>query len=271
MQTASSPGGAQLHYGIREHGMGAVMNGLAVHGGILPIGGTFFVFSDYMRPAVRLAALSNVHVIYSWTHDSIGLGEDGPTHQPVEHLASLRAMPGLALVRPADANETAHAWRVAVEAEGPIGLILTRQGVPILAETAERGAAGVEKGGYVLSDPEGAPQIVLVGTGSEVQHCVGAAAELAGRGVAARVVSLPCWEWFEEQDEVYRSSVFPSGVPVLSIEAGSTFGWSRYADDSIGLDHFGASAPAEVVMEKFGFTTAHVLERAEALLATTSH
>jgi transketolase len=180
-------------------------------------------------------------------------------------------MPGLTMVRPADANETAQAWRAAVEGDGPYGMILTRQNVPILAETAERAAEGVPKGGYVLSDPEGAPQIVLVGTGSEVQHCLGAVPVLAEQGVAARVVSLPCWEWFEAQSEDYRAGVFPAGVPVLSIEAGSTFGWSRYADDSIGLDHFGASAPAEVVMEKFGFTTAHVLERAEALLATTSH
>jgi transketolase len=270
-QTAASPGGAQLHYGIREHGMGAVMNGMALHGGILPIGGTFFVFSDYMRPAVRLAALSGAHVIYSWTHDSVGLGEDGPTHQPVEHLASLRAMPGLALVRPADANETAYAWRAAVDALGPVGLVLTRQDILVLAETAVHGPAGVPKGGYVLSDPDGAPGIVLVGTGSEVQHCVAAAATLATQGVAARVVSLPCWEWFEDQSAEYRAGVFPAGVPVLSIEAGSTFGWSRYADDSIGLDHFGASAPGAVVMREFGFTADHVVERAQALLADTSH
>jgi len=269
-QTAATPGGAQLHYGIREHGMGAVMNGMALHGGLLPVGGTFFVFSDYMRPAVRLAALSGAHVIYSWTHDSIGLGEDGPTHQPVEHLASLRAMPGLALVRPADANETAHAWRAAVEADGPVGLILTRQDVPVLAETAAGAGAGVEKGGYVLADPTGAPQIVLVGTGSEVQHCLGAATTLAGMGVAARVVSLPCWEWFEDQPDSYRADVFPVGVPVLSIEAGSTFGWSRYADDSIGLDRFGASAPGAVAMEEFGFTAAHVVARAQALLAQSA-
>jgi transketolase len=272
VQTAATPSGAQLHYGIREHGMGAVMNGMALHGGLLPIGGTFFVFSDYMRPAVRLAALSGAHVIYSWTHDSIGLGEDGPTHQPIEHLASLRAMPGLALVRPADATETAYAWRAAVEANGPVGLILTRQDIPVLAETEAHAAAGVPRGGYVLSDPEHGPaQIVLVGTGSEVQHCVGAASTLAGLGVAARVVSLPCWEWFEEQEDAYRAEVFPTGVPVLSIEAGSTFGWSRYADDSIGLDHFGASAPGAVAMEKFGFTAAHVVERAQALLAQTAH
>jgi transketolase len=268
IQAKETPGGAQLHYGIREHGMAAAMNGMAAHGGVLPVGGTFFVFSDYMRPAVRLAALSQEHVIYSWTHDSIGLGEDGPTHQPVEHLAALRAMPGLTLVRPADANETAQAWRLAVEAEVPVGLALTRQDVPVLAETAARAATGVAKGGYVLVEAAGgAPRIVLVGTGSEVQLCLGAAQTLAEAGVPAQVVSLPCWNWFEDQDSAYRASVLPPGVPVLSVEAGSRFGWSRYADASIGLDTFGASAPGAVAMEKFGFTVAHVVERAQALLA----
>jgi transketolase len=267
IQARESPGGIQVHYGIREHGMGSVMNGMAAHGGVLPLGGTFFVFSDYMRPSVRLAALSRLHVIYSWTHDSIGLGQDGPTHQPIEHLASLRAMPGLSLIRPADANETAQAWRLAVEADGPVGLCLTRQNVPVLAETAERAADGVPRGAYVLVDPEGAPEIVLVGTGSEVQHCLGAATTLAGDGVRARVVSFPSWDHFEKQPDDYRASIFPAGVPVLSIEAATTFGWDRYADDSIGIDHFGASAPGDVVMEKFGFTADHVVERAHALLA----
>ena len=267
IQARTSPGGTQVHYGIREHGMGGVMNGMAAHHGVLPVGGTFFVFSDYMRPAVRLAALGGAHVIYSWTHDSIGLGEDGPTHQPIEHLASLRAMPGLSLVRPADANETAQAWRLAVEADGPVGLALTRQNIPVLAETADGAAAGVARGAYVLADPEGTPDIVLVGSGSEVQHCLAAATTLAGSGVRARVVSFPSWDRFEQQDEAYRASVFPPGVPVLSIEAGSTFGWDRYADDAIGIDHFGASAPVAVVMEKFGFTPEHVVERARALLA----
>jgi len=277
IQSAALPGGAQLHYGIREHGEAAIMNGMAAHGGVLPLGGTFFVFSDYMRPAVRLAALSQEHVIFSWTHDSIGLGEDGPTHQPVEHLASLRAMPGLVVVRPADANETAQAWRLAVESERPVGLVLTRQDIPVLAGTAELAAEGVAKGGYVLAGAAAAgeagaaaPQIVLIGTGSEVQLCVGAATALGEAGVAARVVSLPCWEWFEEQSEDYRAEVLPPGVPALSVEAGATFGWSRYADASIGLDHFGASAPGPVVMEKFGFTVEHVVERAHALLAETS-
>ena len=267
MQSAGCPGGTQVHYGIREHGMGSVMTGMAQHGGVLPLGGTFFVFSDYMRPAVRLAALTGTHVLYSWTHDSVGLGEDGPTHQPVEHLASLRAMPGLAVVRPADANETAQAWRTAVEAAGPVGLILTRQDVPVLAGTAELAGEGVRRGGYVLAEGEGAPEIVLVGTGSEVQHCMVAARTLADEGVSARVVSLPCWEWFEEQPDDYRAGVLPPGVPVLSTEAASTFGWDRYADDTIGLDHFGASAPGGEVMERFGFTAGHVAERARDLLA----
>jgi transketolase len=271
MQSKETPGGAQLHFGIREHGMGSVMNGMAAHGGILPVGGTFFCFTDYMRPSVRLAALSQTHVIYSWTHDSIGLGEDGPTHQPVEHLASLRAMPGLIVLRPADANETAQAWRLAVEAEKPVGLVLTRQDIPVLAETAERAADGVAKGGYVLAEATGGPpQIVLLGTGSEVQLCLGAAETLSEAGVPARVVSLPCWEWFEDQDAAYRADVLPAGVPVLSVEAGSTFGWSRYADASIGLDTFGASAPGAVAMEKLGFTVEHVVERAHALLGQSS-
>ena len=267
IQSRESPGGIQVHYGIREHGMGSVMNGMAEHGGVLPLGGTFFVFTDYMRPAVRLASITGSHVMYSWTHDSIGLGQDGPTHQPVEHLMSLRAMPGLSLIRPADATETAQAWKLAVEADGPVGLCLTRQNIPVLAETASLAAEGVPRGAYVLAEPDGAPDIVLVGSGSEVQHCLGAAATLAGEGVKARVVSFPSWDLFAEQPEDYRSRVFAPGVPVLSIEAGATLGWERYADDAIGIDHFGASAPGDVVMEKFGFTAEHVVERARALLA----
>ena len=266
---ADTPGGIQMHYGIREHAMGAVMNGMAQHGGVLSVGGTFFVFSDYMRPAVRLAALTGTHVVYAWSHDSIGLGQDGPTHQPIEHLPSLRAMPGLSLIRPADGNETAQAWRLAVEADGPVGLLLTRQDVPVLPGTAERAPEGVARGAYVLSDPDGdiTADIVLVASGSEVQHCTAAASVLAGAGVPARVVSFPSWDLFEVQDEDYRTSVFPPFLPVLSIEAASTFGWERYADDSIGIDHFGASAPGDVVMEKFGFTTESVVERARALVA----
>jgi transketolase len=220
-----------------------------------------------MRPSVRLASLSGSHVMYSWTHDSIGLGQDGPTHQPVEHLMSLRAMPGLCLIRPADANETAQAWKLAVEADGPVGLCLTRQNVPVLAETASGAAEGVPRGAYVLADGGARPDVVLLGTGSEVQHCLAAASTLATEGVRARVVSFPSWYLFERQPEDYRVGVFPPGVPVLSIEAGVTLGWERYADDAIGIDHFGASAPGDVVMEKFGFTAEHVVERARALLA----
>ncbi len=266
MQSRQTPEGIQVHYGIREHGMAASMNGMAQHRGVLPVGGTFFCFSDYMRPSVRLASLTGTHVIYSWTHDSIGLGQDGPTHQPIEHLASLRAMPGLSLVRPADANETAQAWRIAVEADGPVGLVLTRQDVPVLDGTAERAPAGVAKGAYVLVDSDGTPEIVLVGTGSEVQLCVAGAATLAESGVHAQVVSFPSWDHFEQQPEDYRATVFPDGVPVLSVEAGATFGWDRYADDSIGIDRYGASAPGDVAMEKLGFTADHVVQRARALL-----
>ncbi|HXQ59043.1 MAG TPA: transketolase [Acidimicrobiales bacterium] len=270
-QEKETPGGAQVHFGIREHGMGAVMNGLALHGGVLPVGGTFFVFSDYMRGAVRLAALSEAHVIYSWTHDSVGLGEDGPTHQPVEQLAAMRAMPGLRVIRPADANETAHAWRIAVDADGPTGLILTRQTIPVLEGTADA-YEGVACGGYILVEAEdGEPDVILVGTGSEVQLCVGAADALrhgaGGEPLRARVVSLPSWDLFALQDEEYRMSVLPPEIATLAVEAASSFGWDRYADDSLSIDHFGASAPGGEVLEHFGYTTDNVVARARALLA----
>ncbi len=270
-QSVEHPDGRQVHFGIREHVMAAAMTGMAHHGGVLPVGGTFFCFSDYMRPAVRLAALSRAHVIYSWTHDSVGLGEDGPTHQPIEQLASLRAMPGLVVCRPADANETAQAWRKAVDGEEPTGLVLSRQELPVLAQTADRAAEGLPRGGYVLVDEPGMgdggpPDVVLVGTGSEVHLCVEAAERLAGDGVRARVVSLPCWEWFEAQDAAYRASVLPPGVPRLAVEAGASFGWDRYADATVSIDTFGASAPGPLALEEFGFTAAHVAERAAALL-----
>ncbi|MHB1711494.1 MAG: transketolase [Acidimicrobiales bacterium] len=270
-QSKQDPGGSLIHYGIREHGMGGIMTGIAAHGGMLPVGGTFFVFSDYMRGAVRVAALSEAHVVYSWTHDSIGLGEDGPTHQPIEQLASMRAMPRLTVIRPADANETSHAWRLAVNGEGPTALILSRQKLPVLPETTERAAAGVERGAYVLRDPDGpAPEVVLIGTGSEVHVCLDAAGVLAEEGVAARVVSLPCWELFSLQGDAYRDAVLPPGVPRLSVEAASSFGWDRYADAFVAIDHFGASAPGEVNMEEFGFTPSHVAGRARQLLARAS-
>jgi transketolase len=266
-QSAAEPGGSQVHYGIREHGMGGVMNGMAAHLGIVPVGGTFFVFSDYMRGAVRLAALSEMHVIYSWTHDSIGLGQDGPTHQPIEQLAAMRAMPNLRVIRPADANETVQAWRIAVDSKGPTALILSRQSIPVLAETTGRPGDDVAHGAYVLRDAEGgSPQLVLIGTGSEVHVCLDAADLLASSGVTTRVVSFPSWELFAGQAEEYRRSVLPEGIPRLAVEAASSFGWERYADATVCIDHFGASAPGEVALEKFGFTPEHVAAEAAALL-----
>lgn len=263
-----APAGRQLYFGIREHAMGAVMNGMAAHGGVLPVGGTFFVFSDYMRPAVRLAALARHQVIYSWTHDSVGVGEDGPTHQPIEHLASLRAMPGLRVVRPADANETATAWAQAVEHRGPTALVLSRQDLPVLEGTA--GNEGVRRGAYVLAEvgPEEVelPDLVLVATGSEVALCLEAAAVLADDDLRVRVVSMPCWEDFDDQDEAYQAEVLPGIVPTLAVEAGVTFGWDRWADDAVGIDRFGASAPGSQVLRELGMAADHVVERARQLL-----
>lgn len=258
-------GGRQVHFGIREHAMGAVMNGMALHGGLLPIGGTFFVFSDYMRPAVRLAALSGAHVIYSWTHDSVGVGEDGPTHQPIEQLQSLRAMPGLRLIRPADANETAMAYRMAVDADGPTALVLSRQNLPVLEGTARN--EGVLRGAYVLRREDAdAPDLVLIGTGSEVQLALGAAEVLSADGLGCRVVSMPCWELFEEQSTAYQTDVLPPATPRLAVEAGTTFGWGRWADAAVGIDRFGASAPAAVVMRELGLTVDNVVAHARTLL-----
>ena len=267
VQSKEDPAGRLIYFGIREHGMGAALNGMALHGGVLPFGGTFFCFSDYMRPAVRMAALSEAHVVYHWTHDSVGLGEDGPTHQPVEHLAAMRAMPQLRVIRPADANETAQAWRVVVDRDGPTALVLSRQTLPVLEGTA--GNEGVVKGGYVLVEADGAPELVLIGTGSEVHVCVEAARLLEADGVASRVVSLPSWELFAEQDEAYRESVLPPGLLRLAVEAASPLGWERYADDSVTIDRFGASAPGNVVLENLGFTPANVAMRARALLTKT--
>jgi transketolase len=257
------PAGRQMYFGVREHGMAAVLNGMAAHGGVLPVGGTFFVFSDYMRPALRLAAMSGAKVIFSFSHDSVGLGEDGPTHQPVEHLASLRAMPGLRLVRPADANETAAAWRIAVASDGPTALVLSRQGVPVLEGTA---GAPVERGAYVLEDP-GEAVLVLVGTGSEVAVCVAAARLLAEGGLAARVVSMPSWDLFAAQDDEYQTAVLPPELPTLAVEAGASLGWDRWADDSVSIDRFGASAPGDVALAKLGYTPENVADRARQLVA----
>ena len=257
------PTGRQIYFGVREHGMGGVMNGMAAHGGVVPVGGTFFVFSDYMRPAVRLAAMSEFKAIFSFTHDSVGLGQDGPTHQPIEHLASLRAMPQLRLIRPADANETAAAWRLAVEADGPTALVLTRQDVPVLDGTAD---GAVERGAYVLADPDDA-QVVLIGTGSEVWVCVEAAALLAADGVTARVVSMPSWDLFAAQNDEYQNLVLPPEVPTLAVEAGASLGWDRWADDSVSLDRFGASAPGDIALANLGYTPENVADRARQLLS----
>lgn len=266
--SAATPAGRLVHFGVREHAMAAIMNGMAAHGGALPVGGTFFVFADYMRGAVRVGAISKLKVVYSWTHDSLGVGEDGPTHQPVEHLASLRAMPGLRLIRPADGNEVAAAWRVAIRAaDGPTGLVLGRQKVPTLPGTGARAGGGVARGAYVLVDANAEePDIVLVGSGSELQHCVAAAKLLADDGFAAQVVSMPSWDLFDEQTEDYMNSVFPPGVPVVACEAGSSFGWERWADLAVTVDTWGASGPAEQLMEEYGFTADSVYEAASLLL-----
>lgn len=266
VQSRDEPGGRQIYFGIREHGMAAAMNGMALHGGVLPVGGTFLVFSDYCRPSIRLAALSRAKVIYSFTHDSVGVGEDGPTHQPIEHVMSLRAMPGLRVIRPADANETAQAWAIAVNEDGPTALILSRQNLPVLDGTAD--ADGVRRGAYVLADTDATPDVVLIGTGSEVAVCLDAARVLAERDVAARVVSMPCWSIFDAQPADYRDEVLPPGVPRLSVEAGVTLGWSRYADASVGIDRFGASAPGNVVLDKLGINTGNVVDHALALVAS---
>jgi transketolase len=262
VQSADDHAGRQLYFGVREHGMASAMNGMALHGGVLPVGGTFLVFSDYCRPAIRLAALSGAKVVYSFTHDSVGVGEDGPTHQPVEHVASLRAIPGLRVIRPADANETAAAWRLAVEHEGPTALILSRQDLPVLEGTH---GAPVHLGGYVIVPAED-PDLVLVGTGSEVQVCIAAAALLEEEGVRVQVTSLPCWDLFAMQPEAHIEAVLPAEVPTLAVEAGTTFGWDRWADDAVGIDRFGASAPGDRVLAELGFTPEHVAERARALL-----
>ena len=244
--SADNPTGRDIPFGIREHAMGTAVNGMALHGGLRPYGATFFVFSDYMRPAVRLSALMQAPSIWVWTHDSVFLGEDGPTHQPIEHLASLRAMPNIWVIRPADTNEVVAAWEIALNRiDGPVALVLTRQNVPPVT------SGDLSRGAYVVRDGE---DVTLLATGSEVSTCVQAADRLAEHDIAARVVSMPCWELFEMQDDRYRSAVLGS-APRISVEAGATFGWSRYVGDngmSIGIDHFGASAPADVLAEKFG-------------------
>ncbi|HEX6382544.1 MAG TPA: transketolase C-terminal domain-containing protein, partial [Acidimicrobiia bacterium] len=260
--------GRQLYFGVREHAMGSSMNGMALHGGVLPFGGTFLIFSDYMRASVRLAALEQARTAFVWSHDSVGLGEDGPTHQPIEHLASLRAIPGLRVIRPADANETSQAWRVHLNSDGPSAFILSRQKLPVLEGTAERAEAGVARGAYVLVDETGDLDLVLIGTGSEVSVCVEAQKALAESGTSVRVVSMPCWELFQLLSEEEQAAVLPPTVPTLAVEAAATMGWERFADDTIGLDRFGASAPGATALENLGFTPQCVVDRALALLTT---
>ena len=259
-QSKQLPTGQQVYFGIREHAMGAAMVGMALHGGTIPVGGTFFVFADYMRPAIRLAALSKARVIFVFTHDSVGVGEDGPTHQPVEHLASLRVIPGLQVIRPADSNETKVAWECALTYDGPTALVLSRQSLPITTN-----GDAVRYGAETVVETSN-PQVVLVGTGSEVSVCVAAAKLLQASGVNANVVSMPSFDRFAQQASKYRQSVFPQNVPVLSVEAGVTFGWSQYADASVGIDRFGASAPGSTVMSKLGISQENVAERARELV-----
>jgi transketolase len=274
--TKAFPGdwyGRTLHFGIREHGMGAILNGIVLHGGTRPYGGTFLVFSDYMRPAVRLAALMKLPVIYVWTHDSIGLGEDGPTHQPVEHLSALRAIPGLDVVRPADANETAAAWRQALEhTDRPTALCLTRQNLPVFDRAQVAPANNVARGGYILLDAsDSQPQVIIMSSGSEVQLAVEARARLEADGVPTRVVSMPCQEWFRAQDAAYRQQVLPSGVRArVSVEAGIAMSWRDLVGDDgecVSLEHYGASAPYKVLFEQFGFTADRVVAAARASLS----
>jgi transketolase len=271
-QSTRVPGGRNLFFGVREHAMGSILNGMALSGLLLPYGGTFLIFSDYMRPAIRLAALMGLPVKYVFTHDSIFLGEDGPTHQPISQLLSLRAIPCLTTIRPADANETVAAWRVAIERlGGPTALALSRQSLPILAGTAEKASAGVARGGYVLSDPpDGDPQAILIASGSEVALCVAAQQQLADAQIAVRVVSLPSWELFEAQSEEYRQSVLPRSISRrLAVEAGVSLGWERYtggAGDILGIDGFGGSAPYQDLANKYGFTVDNVVRRARRLI-----
>lgn len=269
--SAEQPSGRNFHFGIREHAMGSVMNGMALSGMLRPYGGTFLIFSDYMRPAIRLAALMELPTIYVLTHDSIFLGEDGPTHQPVSQLLSMRAIPGLTVLRPADANETAQAWRLALEnRQGPTALVLTRQKLPILAETATRAAPGVERGAYVLVDAEGQPDILLLASGSEISLALEAARRLSARGIAVSVVSMPCWSLFDAQDETYRQAVLPPTVKRrLAIEAGVSVGWHKYVGsqgDVLSQDGFGASAPYKDLAKAFGFTAEAVIQRVEKML-----
>ena len=265
---AADPAGRNVFFGVREFGMCAAVNGMAAHEGLVPYGSTFFTFSDYCKPAIRLAALSRAHSIFVFTHDSIGLGEDGPTHQPIEHLMMLRAVPDLTDYRPADANETAACWRLALERSGACFFALSRQDLPVIDATKQDVYANVSKGAYVLEDAAN-PQVILIGTGSEVWACVDAKKQLESEGIRARVVSMPSWEIYDEQPDGYKQSVMPDGVPKLAVEAGSPLGWWKYVGKDggvIGLDRYGASAPGPTVLEKLGFTGPSVAARAKELI-----
>lgn len=264
-------GGANIAFGVREHAMGGILNGIALHGGLLPFGSTFLIFSDYMRPAIRLAALMKLHVIYIFTHDSVGLGEDGPTHQPVEQISSLRAVPGLTVIRPADANETAEAWKTAAaHKHGPVAIILTRQKVPIIDRSKFSEAIGLRRGAYILADSDGKPEIIFIATGSEIHLALLSYERLLNEGIKVRIVSMPSWELFEQQTEDYRKEVLPPDITArLSIEAGSTHGWHKYIGlygEAIGINHFGASAPGEILLKEFGFTSENIVNKAKKLL-----
>ena len=262
--------GRNFHFGIREHSMGAILNGMALTKGFIPYGATFLIFSDYMRPPMRLAAISKIKPIYVFTHDSIGLGEDGTTHQPIEQLAGLRSVPNMTVIRPADANETSQAWRVALEhSGGPVAIVLTRQGLPVIDQGKFAKASGLEKGAYILSDPAAEPDVILIGTGSEVSLLIKAQEKLKEKSIHARVVSMPSWELFEKQDAAYKETVFPKNIRKrLSVEAASTFGWIKYVTEdgkSVGINHFGESAPAEELFKEFGFTVENIVTLAEFL------
>lgn len=269
-QSSDHPEGRNLRFGVREHGMGAIVNGMALHGGVIPYGSTFLIFSDYLRPSLRVAALMDVHSVFVFTHDSIAVGEDGPTHQPVEHVLSLRAIPNFTVIRPADANETAVAWKVAMTRLKPVALILSRQNLPTIDRTKYASAEGLYKGAYVVSDAEGHPDGLIVATGSEVNLALQAQERLAGQNIRVRVVSMPSWELFAEQPEDYRESVFPPAIRArLAVEAGSGLGWAKWVGaegDIISVDRFGSSAPGSEVMKQYGFTMENVVARMEKLL-----
>lgn len=265
-----TPAGRNIHFGVREHAMGAIVNGMSLHGGIIPYGSTFLIFSDYMRPAIRMAALMQTHSIFVFTHDSIGLGEDGPTHQPIEQLSSLRMIPGMTVIRPADANETTAAWKLAIELHGPVALVLTRQKLPVLDPQKYPIVEGVARGGYILVDADKAqPDVVLLATGSEVHLIIAARDQLITHGIKTRVVSMPSWELFDEQPQEYKRHILSPNIPKLAVEAGSPKGWREYVGDTgdvIGLNRFGASAPGTTVMEKLGLNVDNVVKRAITLV-----